>query len=267
MKRLPLVFAASMMFLAAGCKDQTPPLKAPTSPPPATPAPATPSPSGQTVDGGAKADARLGMMERYEIWKAKKEAAEKLAADLLAKERARLIKFDMSKLPKHLAMFEFEKKTRVALDEAATKLNGQLDASDQLKKLAASQAKPIAKHIKELREMDPKGDSSAIGSDHDVVLNLLVHDYPAAILAFFQGQTKSLAEVRAEMDKREKNIAWWLSEVEKEKEAGKAKPTENKVEEGEKAGKKAEKPADKKADKKVEKKKAEKPAEKEGAAK
>ena len=61
--------------------------------------------------------------------------------------------------------------------------------------------------------MDPKGGNSAIGTDHDVILNLLADDYPDAILQFFAGQTKPLADVRAEMDKREKKIDAWLAEV------------------------------------------------------
>ena len=61
--------------------------------------------------------------------------------------------------------------------------------------------------------MDPKGGSSNIGTDHDVILNLLANDYPEAIVTFFQGQTKPLAEVRAEMDKREKKIGAWLEEL------------------------------------------------------
>ena len=153
------------------------------------------------------------MMEKYAIWKAKKDADEKLAAQLAAEERARLLKFDKSKLPKHLALFAFEKKTRQSLDQAAEKLNGKLDAADQLKKVAVSQRKAIESQAASLRAMDPKGGSSNIGTDHDVILNLLANDYPEAIVAFFDGQTKSLAEVRAEVDKREKKISSWLEEV------------------------------------------------------
>lgn len=211
MKRSKLFLATSAMLLVAACKDEAPQVKAPPAPPPA-PAPiqaATPAP-----DGGQASDARpLGMMERYAIWKAKKEADEKLAAQLAADEKARLIKFDKSKLSKHLTMVAFERKTREALDHAAQKLNGQLDAPDQLKKVAASQRKGIEAQAKALRAMDPKGGSSAIGTDHDVILNLLANDYPDAILQFFEGQTKALAEVRAEMDKREKKIDAWLNEV------------------------------------------------------
>jgi len=210
MKRICLFLVASAMFVAA-CKEEPPQVKAPAAP--ASSAPSTPPVAQQTVDAGAAADARPGMMERYAIWKAKKEADEKLAAQLAAEEKSRLIKFDKSKLPKHLALAAFEKKTREALDQAAAKLNGKIDAADQLKKVATSQRKAIESQAKVLRAMDPKGGSSAIGTDHDVVLNLLANDYPEAILAFFEGQTQPLAEVRAEMDKREKKISAWLEEI------------------------------------------------------
>jgi hypothetical protein len=206
MKRTTTFLAASAMLLAAACKDETPSVKAPPTPAPAKPQPLD---AGPAIDAGA----HLGMMEKYAIWKAKKDADEKLAAQLAAEERARLLKFDKSKLPKHLALFAFEKKTRQALDQAAEKLNGKLDAADQLKKVAVSQRKAIESQAASLRAMDPKGGSSNIGTDHDVILNLLANDYPEAIVAFFDGQTKSLAEVRAEVDKREKKISSWLEEV------------------------------------------------------
>jgi hypothetical protein len=211
MKRIVLWLAASSLVMTAACKDEQAPPKAPAPPAPAKPV--VPSP---VVDAGA-ADARLGMMERHAIWKAKKEADEKLAAELAAQERARLIKFDKSKLSKHVALFAFETKTRQALDQAAEKLNGKLDAADQLKKLAVSQRKAIEGQANGLRAMDPKGGNSNIATDHDVVLNLLANDYPEAILTFFEGQTKPLAEVRAEMDKREKKIGSWLAEIKSSK--------------------------------------------------
>ncbi len=211
MKRSALFLAASALMFVAACKDETPPAKAPTAPPP-PPAPV----AKQTVDAGQSADAHLGMMEKYAIWKAKKEADEKLAAQLASEEKARLIKFDKSKLPKHLALLTFEEKTRQALDQAAEKLNGKIDAADQLKKLANSQRKGIETQGAALRAMDPKGGNSNIGTDHDVVLNLLANDYPEAIVAFFEGQTKPLAEVRAEVDKRDKKMRSWLDEVKKD---------------------------------------------------
>jgi hypothetical protein len=218
MKRTSLFLAGSLMLVTAACKQEAPPPKAVPSAPPVT----QPVLADRPVDGGATidaghGDAKLTMMERHAIWKAKKEADAKLTAQLAADEKARLMKFDLSKLAKHQSMFAFERSTRQALDQAAQKLNGKLDAADQLKKLATSKRKAIDTQISGLRAMDPKGGSSAIGTDHDVVLHLLAEDYPAAIVSFFQGETKPLAEVRAEMDKREKKIAAWLDELESSK--------------------------------------------------
>jgi len=215
MMRTTFFLAASAMILAAGCKDETPPIK----PPPLTPqAPAKPASPTPVVDAGAGIDGKpLGMMEKYAIWKAKKESDEKLSAQLASDEKARLIKFDKAKLPKHQAFFAFEQKTRQALDQAAEKLNGKLDAADQLKKLANSQRKGIEAQAAALRALDPKGGNSNIGTDHDVILNLLANDYPEAILEFFAGRTKPLAEIRTEMDKRDKKISSWLEELTKSK--------------------------------------------------
>lgn len=215
MMRTHLFLAASAMLLAAACKDETPPVKPPPAP---TPAAAKPAPPVPVVDGGGNPDAKpLGMMEKYALWKAKKEADEKLATQLASDEKARLIKFDKSKLAKHQALFAFEQKTRQALDQAAAKLNGNLDAPDQLKKVATSQRKGIEAQAAALRALDPKGGNSNIATDHDVILNLLANDYPEAILEFFEGKTKPLAEIRTEMDRREKKIASWLEEVKQAK--------------------------------------------------
>jgi hypothetical protein len=239
MKRTTLVLATSAMVLVGACKDETPPARAPSAP---APVPAPPAPAKPIVDGGQGVDAHLGMMEKYAIWKAKKEADEKLAAQLASEEKARLIKFDKSKLPKHQALFAFEQKTRQAFDQAAEKLNGQIDAPDQLKKLAATQRKAIEAQAAGLRAMDPKGGNSAIGTDHDVILNLLANDYPEAIIEFFAGKTKPLAEIRAELDKREKKIGTWLEEVKNssdaKKDAGKEGSKDNGKEAKKDSGKK-----------------------------
>jgi hypothetical protein len=204
MKRTALFLGVGAMFLAAACSEQAPPPK-----PERTPAPA---PSARARDAGhatdaRPADARLGMMERYALWKAKKEADEKLAAQLAAEEQARLLKFDKSKMAKHLALLAFEKKTRKALDDATEKLKGKPDASDQLAKLVASQRKAIEAQAKILRAMDPQGGNS----------NIATNDYPEAIAASFQGDAKPLAAARAELDKREKKITSWLEEVKSSK--------------------------------------------------
>jgi hypothetical protein len=213
MKRNALLFGAGALFLAAACSERAPRPQAEPASAPAKPAsPARAADAGPATDA-RPADARLGMMERHAIWKAKKEADEKLAAQLAAEEQARLLKFDKSKMPKHLALFAFEKKTRKVLDEAAEKLKGKPDARAGLAKLVASQRKGIEAQAKILRAMDPQGGNSNIATDHDVSLNSLANDYPEAIAASFQGDEKPLQDARAELDKREKKIASWLAEL------------------------------------------------------
>jgi hypothetical protein len=187
--------------------------KPPPAPPPPPPAPAAPV-ARAAADGG-QADARPGLMERHAIWKAKKEADAKLAAELAAQEQARLIKFDRAKLPKHVALLAFTKKTRAQLDGAAAKLKGKPNAAAQLQKLVASQRKAILAQAKSLEAIDPKGGNSNITTDHDMTLQALAHDYPAAIEASFNGDDKVLTDARAELDKRQAKIESWLAQLKK----------------------------------------------------
>ena len=237
MKRPAFLFAALAILATGACKQKV-------SQPVAPPAPTKPVATAPARDAGAH-DARLGMMERHAIWKAKKAAEEKAFAE----ERARVLAFDKARLPKHLALVAFERKTREALDDAASKLNGKFDAADQLKKLATSQQTAIQAQIDALRAIDPEGGNSAITSDHDVILQLLTNDYPMAILAFFQGNTKSLVEAREVLDKREKRIQYWLNEIRKSEEKGAEKAEEKGAKKAEEKGaKKVEEKAPKKAE-------------------
>jgi hypothetical protein len=231
MKRIAIVFAMCSVVSFAACSKEEP--AKPTLPPPpkATKAAEAPKP----VDAGA-ADAHLGMMERHAIWKAKKEADEKLAKELAEQEEARLRKFDKTKLATHLALLAFEKKTRKELDDAAEKLKGKPNAADQLEKLTQKQRKAIEAQAKILRKMDPTGGNSNIGTDHDVLLNLLANDYPAALGASLAGDEKPLADVRKELDRRFTKMDKWLEEVKTSKAAKPAKA--DKPAKGGKKGKK-----------------------------
>jgi hypothetical protein len=110
-------------------------------------------------------------------------------------------------------LLAFEKKTRKDLDDAAEKLKGKPDAVAQIAKVSDKQRKAIEAQAKVLRKMDPTGGNSNIGTDHDVSLNLLANDYPAALAAASSGDEKPLAELRAELDKREKKMETWLDEI------------------------------------------------------
>jgi hypothetical protein len=213
---------ASLSFLAAiatvtACTEQPQPKPAPPKPAPVVEAP-------KPVDAGTTDARKLGMMEKYELWKAQKEADEKLAKELAAAEDGRLRAFDKSKLAVHTKLLAFERKTRGALDATATKLKGKPDAAAQLEKIAEKNRKPIEAQATILRKMDPQGGSSNIGTDHDVILNLLANDYPAALAAAAGGDDKPLADTAKELDKRFAKMDKWLAEVKafKPAKAGKA---------------------------------------------
>jgi hypothetical protein len=235
MKRIVTFFGLGIVAFVAGCTE---PAK-PTPPPPTKPAPVVEAP--KPADGGA-ADAHLGMMERHAIWLAKKQADEKLAKELAEAEEARLRKFDKTKLATHLALLAFEKKTRKAFDDAAEGLKGKPDAAAQMEKMADKQRKAIEAQAKILRKMDPTGGNSNIGTDHDVSLNLLANDYPAALAAAAAGDEKPLVDVRKELDSRVKKMESWLDEVKTAKDTQAAdEPKATKPAKSEKKGKKAKK--------------------------
>jgi hypothetical protein len=231
MKRIVTCLGLGIIVLAGSCQEPAKP-----TPPPAKPAPVVEA--AKPVDAGG-ADVHLGMMEKYAIWKAKKEADEKLAKELAAEEEARLRKFDKSKLTTHLALLAFEKKTRKALDDAAASLKGKPDAAAQMEKIADKQRKAIEAQATILRKMDPTGGSSNIGTDHDVSLNLLANDYPAALAAATAGDDKPLADVGKELDKRFKKMESWLNEVKNFKET--KEPSAPKAAKGAKKAKPAKK--------------------------
>jgi hypothetical protein len=234
MKRIVTFFGIGIVTLLAGCTEPAPqpiPAKKP------TPAVEAPKP----IDAGT-ADARLGLMEKHALWLAKKEADEKLAKELAAEESARLRKFDKTKLSTHVALLTFEKKTRKLLDDAAESLKGKPDAAAQIEKVAEKQRKAIEAQAKILRKMDPTGGNSNIGTDHDVSLNLLANDYPAALAAAAAGDEKSLADVRKELDSRVKKMESWLDEVKTNQDTKAADaPKATKPAKSEKKGKKAKK--------------------------
>jgi len=193
MKRIALLLGIGMVALAA-CSSQEP---AKPAPPPAPPKPAPVAEAPRPADAGSPDGKPLGMMEKYALWKAQKEADE----------------FDKGKLPMHTKLLAFEKKTRKDLDDAAEKLKGQSDAGAQMEKIAEKLRKPIEAQAKILRKMDPTGGNSNIGTDHDVNLNLLANDYPAGLAAAAAGDEKPLAEVRKELDRRFDKMDKWLAEV------------------------------------------------------
>ncbi len=229
MNRISMLVGLALAFSA--CNEPEPPKPVP--PPKPAKVEEPPKPVADAGTGDAR---KLGMMEKYEIWKAQKAADEKLAKELAEQESARLRAFDKSKLPVHLKLLAFEKKLRKDLDATAEKLKGKPDAAAEMEKLGEKNRKAIEAQSAILRKMDPRGDSSNINTDHDVNLNLLANDYPAALAASLAGDPKPLGDVSKELDKRFEKMDKWLDE---EKASKPAKP--EKAAKAAKGGKKGKK--------------------------
>ena len=152
---------------------------------------------------------------------AKREAEEKKVADQNAAEaHQQLLKYDKGKLPQHQQVFAFIKKTRGQYDALEKKLAGAGDkakAKEDVEKLAGSLRAPITAEGKKMATIDPKGGNSNVTTDYDVMLNSLANDYPEALVASIDGDSKPLAEQKAELDKRTKKVEDWLAEVKKAK--------------------------------------------------
>jgi hypothetical protein len=213
-------FSASCALAAglmAGCDKEAPklppqpavePVKAPAPAP--SPAPAAGDAAAPKTKLVANPDG-LSLAERV----AKRQAAEsKLAAELAAAEKERLLKYDKTKLPQHKQVFAFIVKTRAQYDGVEKKGGDNKEkAKADLDKLRDSLQKPIAAEAKKMAAIDPKGGNSNVTTDYDVMLNALANDYPAAIAASFDGDKAALAEQKAELDKRSKKVEEWLVEL------------------------------------------------------
>ena len=137
---------------------------------------------------------------------AKRQADEKKLADQLAgDEKKRLIAYDKTKLPIHQQVFAAIKKARAAYDKAKSK--------EDVEKIRAAQQKTIDATGKKMVTIDPKGGNSNVVTDYDVMLDALSNGYPEALAASFEGDKKPLADVTAELDKRQKKGEDWVADV------------------------------------------------------
>ena len=206
MRKSPSVLLPALSFLLfAACQSEPAKPQAPAAPAPAPVAPALAA-SASVDAGGADAAAKksklapaptdgLSLAERMERRKA---GEAKLAAQLAADERNRLLAYDKGKLKLHTEVFSGIEKTRAAFDGAKSKAD--------VEKLQKKLGKQITATGKKMQQIDPKGGNSNVVTDYDVMLNALSNDYPQALEASFDGDKKALEEQRAELDKRTKKI-------------------------------------------------------------
>jgi hypothetical protein len=226
--RLPRLSTLTLAIALAGgacSKTDVPPSPPPpVSPvkPPEPPPPEAPKPEAATGDAAAKTPTKmvanpdgLSLAERI----AKREAEQKKVADALAaEERARLIKYDRSKLKLHTEVWAAITKTRGQYDALEKKVAGAIDkakAKSDIETLAGSLRAGIVATGKKMATIDPKGGNSNVTTDYDVMLNALANDYPEAMVVEQEGDPKPLADQKAELDKRSKKITDWLAELKK----------------------------------------------------
>lgn len=223
---------ALALAAAPGCDTKAPPpapapVEAPkTAEPPKPPPPSLPDAG---LAAAAPADAAppkskmvanpdgLSLVERIE----KRKAAEsKLAGELAAAENKRLLKYDKGKLPLHTQVFTFIKKTRAQYDALEKKVRANKNkelAAAAVEKTRAGLEKSIVATGKKLQSIDPKGGNSNVTTDYDVMLNALATDYPMALIDSLEGDGASLAEQKADLNKRTAKIESWLAAAKKAK--------------------------------------------------
>jgi ribosomal protein S17E len=209
------------LTLVVACSKEAPketPTPAPTPPPaPVAAPPAAPAGDAGAGDAAPKksklAPAPTDGLSLAERMERRKASDAKLAAQLAADERQRLLDYDKTKVKLHQEVFAFIQATRKALDGAKNKA--------AVDKLQEKQSKAIVATGKKLQTIDPKGGNSNVVTDYDVMLNSLANDYPQALSASFEGDKAALEEQRAELDKRTKKVEEWIALLKPGK-AGKA---------------------------------------------
>src|SRR5262245_41528218 len=209
-----MLVAVIGMGLSIGCEKEPakapPPPAAPPPPPPPPPA-AAPAAAAGPVDAADNSPRKTKMVAPTDGLSladriAKRQAADKkLADDLAAEEKARLLKYDKTKLPVHQQVFAAIKKARDAYGKAKRK--------EEVEKIRTAQQKNIDATGKKMMTIDPKGGNSNVVTDYDVMLDALSNGYPEALAASFGGDKKALDEQNAELDRRTKKIEGWLAEV------------------------------------------------------
>jgi hypothetical protein len=189
--------------LSIGCqKEPAPTPPAPAAPPPPPPQAAVVTDAGPPKPKMVAPTDGLSLADRI----AKRQAEEKkLAEQLAGEEKTRLLKYDKTKLPLHLQVFAAIKKAREAYAKAKSK--------DDVEKIRTGQQKTIDATGKKMMTIDPKTGNSNVVTDYDVMLDALSNGYPEALAASFEGDKKPLADVTAELDKRQKKIEDWLADV------------------------------------------------------
>jgi hypothetical protein len=124
---------------------------------------------------------------------------------MAAEERERRLHYDRDRLKDHRAVLKVMVATRTRYDRARTKT-----AVLAIQKRLPPTIDGVRARI---TRIDHWGNSSNLLGDYDALLNALAVAYPAARIAFLDGDRAPLAAQRAEFDRRLDHIEAWLTEA------------------------------------------------------
>ena len=124
---------------------------------------------------------------------------------MAAEEHERRLIYDRGHLKQHRAVLKFLVATRARYDRAKTK-PAVLAIQKRLPPAVDDARRRII-------AIDHWGNNSNLLGDYDALLNALGVAYPAARVAFLEGDRAPLDGVRADFDRRTKHIKDWLAEA------------------------------------------------------
>jgi len=124
---------------------------------------------------------------------------------MAAEEHERRLNYDRRHMKEHRAVLRFLVATRARYDRAKTKAAV----------LAIQKRLPpaVEETRRRITQIDHWGNNSNLLGDYDVMLKALSDSYPAARVAFLDGDHAPLDAQRADLDRRTKQIKDWLVEA------------------------------------------------------
>jgi hypothetical protein len=124
---------------------------------------------------------------------------------MAAEEHERKLHWDRDHLKEHRAVVRFLVATRARYDRAKTKA-----AVTAIRTRLPPAVDGVRKRI---TQIDRWGTNSNLLDDYDVMLKALADAYPAARVAFLEGDRAPLDAQRADFDRRTKHLNDWLAEA------------------------------------------------------
>jgi hypothetical protein len=200
------VVCASALLTVAGCQRESPapaPAPAPAAQAPApTPAPAKP-PAEYPRPEPAPVPSEPGRLP--EDPEAGKRSSEQWDEHLREEERGRQLGYDRKRMKQHRAVVRLIAGARAQYERAKTEA-----AVDKVRKAMPQRTAQLRKQV---TAIDHWGNNSPLLPDYEALAVALEQAYPDAKLAALKGDPQALATVRADFDRRMKDIDHWLEQA------------------------------------------------------